>query len=462
MLGWVALSAVLALFQGAWVWLCWRVYPQQDKLGGMPSMREQFLTNRWTHQLGWTLSCAALWVTMEMIQTRICGGFPWNYLGVSQFRMVPLIQMTSFTGVYGLSFLMVWFSITLISAGAVIIMRPAQPRDWMLEVFPPFFILVLVVGFGLRKVYYAGTPPQSIKAALVQPSIPQQVIWDAGKGEERFQSLVALSRDALTNDVDVLIWPEAAVPNLFRYDTNIHMVVTNMVQDHKVWMIMGADDVTRRSATEFDYYNSSMLLSPEGRLLSIYRKRKLVMFGEYLPLADWLPFMRDFTTVTGDFTPGQQPVPFLLGDLNIKLSVLICFEDVFPHLVRQDVDRDTDFLVNLTNNGWFGESAAQWQHAASAVFRAVENGLPLVRCSNNGLTCWVDSLGRIRDEYFENSDNIYQAGFKVVEVPILGGELRALTFYTRFGDVFGWGCVLWSALLSLWRVMKWGGRGGMA
>ena len=98
-------------------------------------------------------------------------------------------------------------------------------------------------------------------------------------------------------------------------------------------------------------------------------------------------------------------------------------------------------MVNLTNNGWFGESAAQWQHAATAVFRAVENRIPLVRCANNGLTCWVDSAGAMHDVYFPGSTDIYKAGFKIVDVPVLAaGETRVLSFYTRYGDVFGWTC----------------------
>src|SRR6185436_8031845 len=113
---------------------------------------------------------------------------------------------------------------------------------------------------------------------------------------------------------------------------------------------------------------------------------------------------------------------------------------------REYVQEDTDFLLNLTNNGWFGESAAQWQHAASAIFRAVENRVPLVRCANNGLTCAVDAQGRLSHEFFPNSTDIYGVGVKIVEVPLLKGEKRAPTFYRRFGDVFGWGCVLWSAM----------------
>jgi apolipoprotein N-acyltransferase len=111
------------------------------------------------------------------------------------------------------------------------------------------------------------------------------------------------------------------------------------------------------------------------------------------------------------------------------------------------VDADTDFLLNLTNNGWFGESAAQWQHAANAVFRAVENGVPLVRCANNGITCWVTPQGQIRDAYLPGTLDAYGAGFKIVQVPLLDGKKREPTFYRQHGDVFGWGCIAWSALV---------------
>jgi apolipoprotein N-acyltransferase len=122
--------------------------------------------------------------------------------------------------------------------------------------------------------------------------------------------------------------------------------------------------------------------------------------------------------------------------------VLICFEDTFAQLAREYVDDDTDFLVNLTNNGWFGDSAAQWQHAASAAFRAVENGLPLLRCCNNGLTCWIDSRGRVREIFRDEHGSEYGRGFVTWEIPVLAaGTARPRTFYNEHGDWFGWSCV---------------------
>ena len=195
----------------------------------------------------------------------------------------------------------------------------------------------------------------------------------------------------------------------------------------------------RRIRNDTVAYNSSFLVSPNGELVERYVKRNLVIFGEYIPLIKWLPFIKYFTPIEGGFTAGERVVPFELGDLHVKVSVLICFEDAFPHFVREYVSDDTDFLVNITNDGWFREGAAQWQQAAGAIFRSVENGVPLVRCANDGLTCWIDSSGRLREMLEKPPHDIYSAGYLVARVPILfPGEKRAGTYYRLHGDVFGW------------------------
>ncbi|PYJ61568.1 MAG: hypothetical protein DME24_06155 [Verrucomicrobia bacterium] len=210
--------------------------------------------------------------------------------------------------------------------------------------------------------------------------------------------------------------------------------ITDLIVANKVWMILGADDAEPRpgatSHDDYDSFNAAFLFNRQGKVVATYHKQHLVVFGEYLPFARWLPFLRRVIPIPGDFTPGDRPVPFELdavatvydrrthdGEVQgrrsqtaatggersklaattvVKLCVLICFEDVIPGLARESSGDDIDFMLNLTNDGWFGESAAQWQQAANAVFRAVENGLPLVRCTNNGLTCWIDSRGARR------------------------------------------------------------------
>jgi len=289
----------------------------------------------------------------------------------------------------------------------------------------------------------------------VQPSIPQTVIWDSREDATRFQQLLKLSEQALAEKPDILVWPEAAVPSQFRWNTNrydgltVQETIVRLAQRHKVWLLFGADDA-EPTHNKVNFYNSAFAISPEGKIIATYRKRQLVMFGEYVPLSRFLPFLKDFTQVYGEFTPGKAPIPFHLDALRITTSVLICFEDLFPHLGREYVTTNTDFLLNLTNNGWFGESAAQWQHAVGAVFRAIENGLPLVRCANNGLSCWIDAQGVMHDVYFpDGSKNIYRAGFKIVNVPILNGQSREPTFYAMHGDIFGWACVAFAVAYPL-------------
>ena len=143
-------------------------------------------------------------------------------------------------------------------------------------------------------------------------------------------------------------------------------------------------------------------------------------------------------------------VQFELPELQAGMSALICFEDVFPQLGRDAAAADTDFIVNLTNDGWFGEGAAQWQHAAAAQFRAIENGLPLVRCTNTGLTCWFDAFGRPRDFLADAKGSIYGSGFMTVNIPLrTAGAGRRPTFYNAHGDEFGWGCVVVAAAAAL-------------
>jgi apolipoprotein N-acyltransferase len=149
-------------------------------------------------------------------------------------------------------------------------------------------------------------------------------------------------------------------------------------------------------------------------------------------------------------------VTFELNDLKVKTSSLICYEDVFPQLARTYVRDDTDFLVNLTNDGWFGQSAEQWQHMAGAVFSAVENGVPLVRCANNGLTCWIDSSGRVRETFKDKADSVYGIGSITIELPLSqSARSRTATFYNRHGDWFGWACVV-VAILVLFQSKKTG------
>jgi apolipoprotein N-acyltransferase len=236
---------------------------------------------------------------------------------------------------------------------------------------------------------------------------------------------------------------------------------------HRVWLVIGSDDAEPDGQGGNRFFNSAFLISPGGQILDRYSKRHLVMFGEYVPLSRWLPFLKKLTPVGDGFTPGTAPGHFnwFLGEdraVPVRMAMLICFEDVMPGLVRRSVAPDSDFILNLTNDGWFRESAAQWQHAANAVFRAVENGRPLVRCTNNGRTIWVDAAGRIREleSHPEGGrEDIYAEGWHIARVPLAGGGDTASspTFYARNGDWFGWACVALAGALLPGRLrMRWG------
>jgi apolipoprotein N-acyltransferase len=437
-LAWVALSAFVALYFGVWTWLL------AGKIG----------EGNWARRNLWSLAGAATWVALEMLRARLFGGFPWNFIGASQFQLTPLIQIASVTGVYGVSFLVVWFSLSLLSAAHAIFSKPTSRFAWQPEVFLPLLVVTAIFAFGSFTIRAQIPPASDLRVTLIQPGVPQTLIWNESENTNRFRQLLALSESALTNQTDLLIWPEAALPE---FNEESLAAITNLIRPHHVWMIFNADDAVwrpnARSQDDFDVFNAAFLFDPGGNCAGIYHKRKLVAFGEYIPLVRWLPFVKWFTPIQGGYAPGERAATFELKNLKIKTAPLICFEDTFPQLARKSVRDDTDFLVNLTNDGWFGQSADQWQHMANAVFRAVENGVPLVRCANNGLTCWIDSYGQLREIFKDKNASVYGVGSMTVQIP-LPSEKHTPTFYNRHGDWFGWSCVMVAAGVLAYRLKK--------
>ncbi|MEO5802539.1 MAG: apolipoprotein N-acyltransferase [Verrucomicrobiota bacterium] len=442
---WLSLSIYMALFPAAWCWVCWRCYPKVKCLSRSGKIESgathPFISTSQFQRIRWAVFCGAAWVAMELGIARIFTGFPWNLLGVSQYKLLPLIQIASVTGVYGVSFMVVWTSVAM--ACAVLMARHTRSTFSMFarELAAPFLGLATIIVFGYIKLSVPDFTGARLKVALIQPGIPQSVIWDANERTNRLHKLVELSNAALAERPDLLVWPEAALPpGMVGRTRDTQQLVTELVRSNQVWMVFGVIDTV--GASNKIELNSAFFIDPNGDLISRYHKRRLVIFGEYMPGVQWLPFLKKLRAGGAGLGQGRVIVPFQMRQPRARIAPLICFEDVFPHLTRDSVDSETDFLLNLTNNGWFGKSAAQWQHAISALFRAIENGLPLVRCTNNGLTCWIDSGGRMHDVYFQGSTDIYEAGFKIVEIPLRSSieKEHAQTIYNRYGDFFSWAC----------------------
>ncbi|MFO1499009.1 MAG: apolipoprotein N-acyltransferase [Verrucomicrobiota bacterium] len=325
--GWLALSAYLGLYVGAWVWLSWKGFPAGEKASFPLSPLHQPTVPSWLRfsrtdllldfagsplitRAVWALWGATVWVALEMLQARLFTGFPWNLLGVSQYQILPVVQLASVTGVYGISFLLIWFSIAAASAVAQVLTAPDRPRGWVGDLVLPLLSLAAVLFFGASELAKRTPPERSVTAVLVQPSIPQTLIWDPNQNATRFAQLIQLSERALreTTNAQILVWPEASVPNMLRYERETYEAVTNLAIVHQVWIILGSDDAAPRPGSttrEVDYYNSSFLITPRGELAATYQKRKLVIFGEYIPLERWFPFMKWLTPVERASLPGK-------------------------------------------------------------------------------------------------------------------------------------------------------------
>jgi apolipoprotein N-acyltransferase len=467
-LGWLALCAYIALYFGAWLALAGSsarllpASPASDEPGNAPypppanAAGSEFGT--WAGRQCWALGGAAAWVALEMIRARLFGGFPWSFLGVSQYQLTPLVQLAAFTGVYGVSFLVVWFSLSLYSAGRMILQQPAKRQGWQVEIILPLLAVVACYTGGFFLMNRPASSEASLRVTAVQPSVPQTLIWSFEDDARRFHALLDLSQRALTNRTDLLIWPESAVPPV---DEPTFLAIKQFARTNHLWLILNAEDVEAHP-TVTNYFNAAFLVGPDGRWNAAYHKRELVIFGEYVPLANWLPFLKWLTPIQGGWTPGDRPVTFTFprpkaaakGIIEISAdprgeepsrvhcAPLICFEDTFPGAARDSAQADLDFFVNLTNDGWFGESAEQWQHMANAVFRAVENGVPLLRCANNGVTCLINANGRVREIFHDAQSSAYGRGALTTDIPLARAPAATRpTFYNRCGDWFGWSCV---------------------
>jgi len=439
--GWLALGTYCSLYPAAWAALCWYLFPGDS---GKP-IAEAATDLPFSKRFTWAASCALGWLALECLRGWVITGFPWNFLGASQLEFTRLAMFAQFTGVLGVSLVVAWVSI-----GALMVLWRWRAKSkfelpMLKELAGPFALLGLALGLGsFALAQPLGEKRDELKIALIQPSIPQTVLWSSDSKDQhnRFAQLMELSEIALEDNPDLLVWPEASVPPLRLLDPAVveprMRALNQTLREKKTWRVWGADRYEGN-----DPLNSSVLMDPDGNELAYYSKQHLVMFGEYVPFGEQLPFLKKLAPVD-NFARGKGPEIFDME--RAKLSVIICFEDVVPKLARVAATPEVDFLLNLTNDGWFGNSHQQWQHARSAAWRAIETRRPLVRCCNNGITCWVDEHGCFHGV----KPPVHSPRVNRVTLPLRHGP-RAPTIYQRTGDWLPWGAVLFSAVMIFLR-----------
>lgn len=441
---WLGL-ALLAPFVGAWVGLwylaVWWAMPR-------------FLVRSTTFRVAGILGLAGLWVLIEWSRTWFLTGFPWLPLAASQWQRTLVLQIISYTGAYGLSFLLIAFNVGFAAyAHRLFFERHAGLRKRCPEFMAALMIVMFMAFLPFREVF--GQQRATLgRIAVVQPNIPQEIKWNPARAASIQQVLVETTAKAAQTRPDLILWPESVMPFQVNRHEPARLWVEQISRNAKAPILFGTDLVEGEGDAEV-WYNGAAVVDPkDGLQARTYGKRHLVPFGEYVPWRPILGWLQKVVPVgADDFTPGKFMGPLVIATQKDPLVVapLICYEDLFPDLVRDDAQSGASLLVVLTNGAWFGEGAASYQHAAHSVLRAVETRLPVVRCGNSGWSGWIDEYGNIRDTIQTKGGSIYFRSQKTFTVTRDVRWDKRPSIYTTYGNWIVWasaGLVLvgWMAL----------------
>ena len=370
------------------------------------------------------LLAPAVWVTTELGRTYFLGGFPWALLGYSQTSVLPVAQLASVTGVYGVSAL-----VASVSAALALAAIGRRSLRWV-PLTAAAAIVALTASWGAARLADShlsrqGTP---VTVGLIQGNVPQDQKWDARFSFEILRRYVDASREAAERGATFVIWPESATP--FYYGPSPESeAIRLLARERGIWILLGSDEQDAENPAVS--YNAAFLVRPDGSTAGVYRKVHLVPFGEYVPFKRLLFFAKPLVQAVSDFSPGEAPVMLPFGEGHV--STAICYEVVYPALIRDGVRRGSTLLTAITNDAWFGRSSAPYQHFQMAAMRAIEHGRYLARSANTGISGIVDPYGRVLA-----ASDLFTHRVTVGEVRLLASG----TIYTAIGDLVAYLCAV--------------------
>ncbi|MBM4300467.1 MAG: apolipoprotein N-acyltransferase [Deltaproteobacteria bacterium] len=406
---------------------------------GLFGLALSFLTRR--GGLSPVLAAPVIWVSLEYLRSH--AGFlalPWALLGQSQYQVLPVIQMAAFTGVYGISFVIVLVNALLSEILlALVAGSRGSPSRREMRLLPYALAtlgaatVALFHGFWALSAQPAG---EGIRTCLIQGNIPQDLKWENQYRTMILEKYCRLTTQAAQADRPALmVWPESAVPGAFLQDSQATHSVLALAQSIRTHLLLGSAQRPKLGEPNWvltHRYNSVFLISPEGAITGYHHKIYLLPFAEYLPYREAWPWPQRLAAHAGDFIPGQNYTIFELN--GIKFGVAVCWENIFPDLVRQFVARGAEFIVNVTNEAWFEDTAAPHQFVMMSVFRAVENRVTVARAANTGISCVIDPWGRISGIVADRGKCLFVEGFLTRTLP----RRQQTSFYTRYGEVFSY------------------------
>ena len=385
------------------------------------------------------LIAPAFWVVLEFLRSYILTGFPWSSIGYSQYKFLTIIQIADITGIYGVSFLVVAVN------GALSDIFFIKKRTENMPLFPLSYTLVgfaVLIVFIISSVIYGQIrlreerPGNQFRASIIQGNIEQDKKWDFSYQNSVMEIYKDLSLKATASAPSIIIWPETAVPFFFKTDRENTEQLMEFQSQLNAYLLFGSVLVKKKTNERYLLSNSAVLLGDNGSIAYIYDKIHLVPFGEYVPLQKILFFVNKLVVGIGDYTRGDHYLrartPF--GDF----ATLICYEIIFPGLVRKFYSTGGDFIVTITNDAWFGQTIGPFQHFSMAVFRAVENRKPVIRVANTGISGFIDSNGRIISR-----TNLFERGMLTRDIK----TDSKISFYSKYGDLFSYVWIIFSIIL---------------